>query len=149
VKPLSVVRHEIIANITDETARAAVNEAAERAVLHLREKGGLEAYSNDHGYEWQVELAANRRNPMVPAPVLRRAFELPEPAQGQSIFDYVLTPAGDVQVFELVRVTPGALVALDPAQKDQLKQQITAEYGGMVNSEFQRGLRDSADITVL
>ena len=86
---------------------------------------------------------------MVPAPVLQRAFELPEPAEGQSTFDYVRTPAGDVQVFELVRVTPGVLAALDPAQKNRLMQQITTEYGGMVNSEFQRGLRDSADITVL
>jgi hypothetical protein len=80
---------------------------------------------------------------------LQRVFDLAEPAEGRSTFDYVTTATGDVQVFELARVTAGALAVLTPVQKDQLRQQITTEYARLVNIEFQRGLRDKADITVL
>lgn len=148
-KPLADVREQIIAGITRETARAAVAREAERALVELYAGAGVENFSNDNGYEWQVELSANRANPMVPRPVLERAFELPAPGEGQSTFDYVVTPAGDVQVFELDSVTPGSLTALSPAQKKQLSQTITAEHARMANIEFQRGLRDRADITVL
>jgi peptidyl-prolyl cis-trans isomerase D len=149
MKPLETVRGVVIANITDDLGRKAVVDAAQEALLQLRAGASLEAFSNGAGYEWQVELAANRTSPVVPEPVLQRAFELQVPANGESTFDYVLTPMGDVQVLELVRVTPGAYEALNGPQKTQLKQQITAEYGRMVNTEFQRGLRDRADITVL
>jgi peptidyl-prolyl cis-trans isomerase D len=149
MKPLEAVRAVIVTNITDDLSRTAVVDAANEALAQLRAGASLEAFSNDAGYEWQVELAANRTSPVVPQPVLQRAFELQVPADGESTFDYVFTPTGDAQVLELVRVTPGAYEALNEPQKTQLKQQITAEYGRMVNTEFQRGLRDRADITVL
>jgi peptidyl-prolyl cis-trans isomerase D len=148
-KPLDLVRDEIVASITDEASRAAVVEAAMDALVQLQSDVGVEAVANANDYEWQVELAAMRSNPMVPAQLLQRVFEMPAPEEGQSMFDYVQTSTGDVQVFELARVTPGALEALDPIQKNQLQQQITAEYSRMVNTEFQRGLRERADITVL
>ena len=149
LKPLDIVRDEIVASISAESARKAITTAADEALEQLRGGVGLEAYSNENGYQWQVELAANRRNPMVPQAVLQRVFELPAPTEGQSTFDYVTSPTGDILVFELARVTPGALVALDPAQKNQLKSQITTVYGRILNTEFQRGLRERADITVL
>ena len=148
-KPLDTVRDEIVASMTDEASRAAVVEAAMDALVQLQSNIGVEALANANDYEWQVELAAMRNNPMVPAQLLQRVFEMSAPQAGQSMFDYVQTSTGDVQVFELARVTPGALDALDPIQKSQLKQQITAEYSRMVNTEFQRGLRERADITVL
>ena len=149
VKALEIVREDIIASIADETSRAAVIAAADSALVRLQAGESVEQLSVDSGYEWQVELAAGRSNAMLPRPVLQRAFELAPPAESQSSFDYVMSPTGDVQVFELARVTPGALQTLSPVQRDQLRQQITTEYGRMVSTEFQRGLRDRADISVL
>jgi peptidyl-prolyl cis-trans isomerase D len=148
-RPLSEVRDQIVFQITDETARAAVVAAADAALEQIPAQGGIEAFANAHDYQWQVELAATRGNAMVPRQVLQRAFELPAPAGEQTTLEYVLTTTGDVQVFELARVTPGDLAALNPGQKKQLKDQLLSEHGGMVNSEFSRALRDRADISVL
>jgi hypothetical protein len=60
-----------------------------------------------------------------------------------------MTPAGDALVFELVRVTSGDYEALADMQKQLLQRQVGAEYSGLVDSEFQQGLRDGADISVL
>jgi peptidyl-prolyl cis-trans isomerase D len=149
VKPLEQVRGQIIASITDESARAAVSAAAQQAIAELEAGVSVETYSLDNEYEWQVELAANRGNGMIPRAVLQRAFELAVPDQGKSAFDFIMTPEGDVQVFELARVTPGTVETLSAQQRQQLSQQITAEFARTANTEFLRGLRDVADITVL
>ena len=80
---------------------------------------------------------------------MQRAFELPAPAAGSSFSDFIMTPSGDAQVFELARVSPGQYDVLNKVEQQALLQQISAEYSNLVDTEFQRGLRDEADITVL
>jgi len=79
--------------------------------------------------------------------VLQRAFELPVPTAQKSVFEYVLSPSGDALVFELVRVTPGDFTVMSQQIKQQLEQQVSGEFGGLTNVEFQNGLRAKADIT--
>lgn len=149
VKTLELVQEEIVATITENSARAAVAAAAEQAVQQLRTGATVEQLAVSEGYEWQVELGAERRNTTVPRDVLQRAFELPVPSQGESATDYVMTLTGDAQVFELARVTAGQYESLAEMEQRALQQQVSAEYGNLVDNEFQRGLRDGADITVL
>jgi peptidyl-prolyl cis-trans isomerase D len=149
VRPLESVREEIVTLISAQRAREAVSREAERALAALRSGTAVEQFARDNGYEWQVEIGADRNNGMLPPPVLRRAFELPAPEAGGSISDYVMTPEGDIMVFELVRVTLGDLDSLEEEQRETLQAQSGAEYSGMVDTEFQQVLRDEADITVL
>jgi hypothetical protein len=86
---------------------------------------------------------------MLPPEVLSRAFELPAPSPGETSSDFVMTPAGDALVFELVRVTQGDYASMSEADKNGLQGQTGAAYSGLVDSEFQQGLRENADITVL
>jgi hypothetical protein len=60
-----------------------------------------------------------------------------------------MTTTGDAQVFELVRVNVGRYEQLTEAEQQRLQQQVSTEYSNLVNTEFQRALRDNADITVL
>jgi hypothetical protein len=85
----------------------------------------------------------------VPRDVLQRAFELPVPTSGQGTSEFIMTAAGDAQVFELVRVNAGQYDQLSEAEQQLLRQQVSAESSNLVNTQFQRGLRDNADITVL
>ena len=149
VKPLDSVRAEIVALISEESARDAVTREAERALAELRGGVGVEQFARDNGYEWQVEIGADRNNAMLPQPVLRRAFELPVPDAGAGVADYVMAPGGDIMVFELARVTLGEFESMPEEQREALKGQVGVEYGSMVDTEFQQGLRDEADITVL
>jgi peptidyl-prolyl cis-trans isomerase D len=149
VRALELVRDEIVAIITENNARAAVAAAAEDAVQQLRSGTGVEEFALREGYEWQVELGAGRRNTTVPRGVLQRAFELPAPTSAQGASEYIVTTTGDAQVFELVRVNAGQYDKLTEAEQQLVQQQVSAEYSNLVNTEFQRGLRDNADITVL
>ena len=149
VKDIELVRDDIEARITERAALAAVSVEADRALSSLRSGQGVEAFANENSYEWQVELAANRGNTLLPRAVLRRAFELPQPSEGQTEFEYVLNAAGDAQVFELVRVSTGDYAELDENQKQGLSRQVSGEFASLIDAEHQNSLRAKADITVM
>jgi hypothetical protein len=108
----------------------------------------VEQVAADGGYPWQVELAAQRENTTLPIDVLQRAFEMPAPEADATLVDYVLTPSGDAQVIELVRVSEGQMDQLEPGQQLALQQRVTGEYANLVNAEYAAGLRDNAEISV-
>ena len=147
-QPLAQVRDGIAQALTEAAARDNAAAAAEAAVLAVRGGQSVEAYALANDYEWQVELAANRRNAMLPRPVLQRVFQLPAPAEGTRV-DYVATASGDMLVFELSRVSAGDFAALPEREQSLLRGQLAAESGSLVQQEFQQGLYQRADISVL
>lgn len=149
VLPLAEVSEDIAAAIAADKARAMVTANAELAVQQLRDGAKLEELAANSGYEWRVELAADRRNTAVPADVLGHVFGMPSPAPGETVVDYLIGPAGDAQVIALARVTEGQYDALEEAQQAQLVQQISGEYADLLNREFLSGLRAGADISVM
>ena len=149
VMALELVQEDIVRQITEQSALAAVSAEADRALTALRSGQGVEAFANENKYEWQVELAANRANVLVPRAVLQRAFQLPQPGEGESEFEYVLSSAGDAQVFELVRVSTGSYTELSETQQLGLTQQVSGEFASLIDAEYQNSLRESADITVM
>jgi peptidyl-prolyl cis-trans isomerase D len=149
VMPLEDVQGVIVAQLTDERARAAVDAAAVQATSSLRAGEQVEAYATSAGYQWQVELAADRRNTMVPADILQSAFQLAAPAEGSSVIDYVLSANGDALVYEVTRVSPGELASLPESDRAGLEQIVGGEYGQLIDNEYRQGLQDAADISVL
>lgn len=149
VMALADVRDEINAILVESAARAQVAAAAEQAVQQLRSGSSIEELATAAGYPLQVELAVDRGNSSVPPEVLTRAFELPAPGEGEVVVDMLVSPAGDAQVVTLLRASKGRWQALEPAQQMALQRQVTTEYANLLNTEYQRGLRDSADISVM
>lgn len=149
VMELNQVREGVAAILIENAARARVVEEAESAVEQLRAGDSMEQLANGAGFEWQVELAANRRNTAVPQEVLGHAFAMPAPAQGEAVVDYVLTPGGDARVIALVRVSEGRFEALGQQERTQLQQGVSGEYAMLLNNEFLSGLRERADISVM
>lgn len=146
---LTEVRGEIETLLVSEAAKIAVTKEAERIIEDLAEGAEIDQLASDGGYTWQVELSADRSNSVVPADVLSRAFSMPAPAEGEKLLDFVLTPQGDAQVISLTRVSPGALEELDAPNLVALQQQLSGEYAQLLDTEYQRGLRDRADISVI
>lgn len=149
VMSIDQVREEIVARITQRAALIAVTAEAEFALQALHTGTAVETYAINKGYEWQVELAASRGNSAVPAPILKRVFQLPIPDDGKSEFEFVVAPNGDALVFELTRVTEGDYSLMSVRQKQELLQQISGEFGGLLNVEYQKALRDKAEIDVM
>lgn len=149
LKPLDSVRGEVVAALAEETARAAVIAKAGQVLEKLHTGVPLDQVVAELGYELQIEMGVDRRNTLVAPDVLRRVFELPAPGAGSRSADYVLAPNGDAVVVELLQVKSGDYESLPVADQTQLEQVLTDEFGGLIDREFQRGLRDSAEITVL
>ncbi|MEE4146442.1 MAG: SurA N-terminal domain-containing protein [Halieaceae bacterium] len=148
LRELADVRDQIATILIEQSARERVAAEADRIVQELAAGASMEQVATAAGYSWQVELGADRRNGAVPREVLARAFELPVPAQGQILVDFLMAPSGDAQVISLTGVTPGSFEALEQNARISLLRQVSGEYAGLVDSEFQRGLRDGADISV-
>jgi len=149
LQPLASVRDAVVAAVTENDARAAVAAAAESALVQLRAGLPVEQYAHDQGYNPQVELGVDRRNNTVPPDVLRRAFALPTPDPDTASTDFIMTSSGDAVVIQLERVISGEYTSLGKNEQQQLQQSLDAEFGSLVNHEFERGLREAADISVL
>ena len=146
---LEAVRDEISAIITEQSARESVAIEADRILQELAAGAAIDQLASAGGYSWQVELAADRRNSAVPTDVLARAFEMPAPGQGEKLLDYVITAEGDAQVLSLMQVNPGRLEQLEEAAVASLQQQVSGEYANLLDNEYQRGLRERAEISVM
>jgi peptidyl-prolyl cis-trans isomerase D len=149
VRPLEAVREEIAASMRDNAARQAVKAEAERLVAAVRDGAGIEELAIREGLEWQVELGATRNSANVPPQVLRHVFQLPSPAAGETLADYVLSSTGDAVVLQLVRVSAGEYDAMPEDEQDMLAQQVQAEYGSLVDAEYRGAMREGADISVM
>lgn len=122
---------------------------AKALVEQLRSGNSFDAVATSKGYEMQVELGVNRRNPTLPSELLQRVFELPPPASDSSTIEFVTTQNGDVAIVELLRVNAGDYKTLPEIERKQLQQLLSGELGNLTNSEFQRGLLEQADVKVL
>jgi peptidyl-prolyl cis-trans isomerase D len=149
VMTLDSVREAVVAAVSEEAVREAVATEANNALEQLRSGLEIEQYVDTQGYDLQVELGVDRRNNTVPTEVLRRTFELPPPADGIVSTDFIITPNGDAVVIDLQRVSPGVYTSLVETEQEQLQRLLTGEYGSLVYQEYQRGLRERAEITVL
>ncbi|MCB1703386.1 MAG: SurA N-terminal domain-containing protein [Halioglobus sp.] len=149
IKPLADVRDEVLAAVIDETNRAAVMAEADRVLKRVRNGAPMKRVAKAKSYPVQVELGVNRRSTTVQPEVLRRLFELPAPDAGEQSADVVMMPNGDAVVVQLLQVTAGEYAALPAAEQAQLQQVLKGEFSGLVDTEFQRGLRDRADIKVM
>ncbi|MEM9255965.1 MAG: SurA N-terminal domain-containing protein [Pseudomonadota bacterium] len=147
--PVDDVREEIVTSLQNEATRQAVQAEAEALLADLRAGKSLTELGEAAGYPVETELGVDRRNTTMSPLILRRTFELPAPPAGQGLADFILTPQGDAVVMELLAVVPGNVVDLEPVELDMLQRQLSNEYSGLVDNEFQQGLRNSADISVM
>jgi len=149
LKDLDTVRESIVAEINDERTREALTAEAEGMMAALRGGQSMEQLATEKGYEWQVELGVDRRNSTVPFEALNKSFELPRPPEGGASSELVYSAAGDVVVLELMRVIEGDYTALADQEKQQMRQLGQMEYGALLNTEYERGLREGAEINTV
>ena len=147
VKPLEEVRDSIASRLAADRAQERANEEARKVIARLEAGETMEQVARDLDYEWQIELGITRSSGRLPPAVAQRGFELPQPADAP-LRDTARGDSGDLYVIELSRVRPGQLSALDANQRARLADQIANEYAGLVQRQFERRLREAADVTV-
>ncbi len=145
LKPLAQVRSDVIDAILDSQARDNASQHADGLLVRLSEGASIEELALAGNYEWQVELGARRDNRNVPRATLARAFEIATNANG-SVFDYVQTPEGDVEVFEIFRVTAGSVDKIDERRKTQIGLGLADQSARALDNAFQQTLVKRAEV---
>jgi peptidyl-prolyl cis-trans isomerase D len=148
VMPLAEVRDGIAAQLLEDSARSKVLAAARSVVAALRSGASIAEVAEENGYAWQAEPGAQRDNTNLPPEVLNSAFQMPAPTGDDAVVDLVMTAAGDAQVVSLGRVESGSWDQLSEMEQLALRRQLSTEFANLLNTEYQRGLRASADIVV-
>jgi len=145
-RPLAEVRSRVERAMADEIAGRNIRREADRLLRRLHAGDSIEKLAREGDYEWQVELAATRDNRSLPESLLGRLFRMPAPESPGGSFEYVQNPEGDIELFELVRVTETDPSRLTDAQRRRLQGRIGAEMGRRIDAYYRRFLRDGAEV---
>ena len=145
LKVLAAVRSDVIDEILESQARAKAAAHADGLLAQLQSGTSVETLAHAEDYEWQVELGARRDNRNMPAATLARAFEL-QVGSNPSVYDYVQTPEGDVEVFEVFRVNAGNVEKMNEQRRSQLGLGMADQTARAVDGAFQKTLTDNAEV---
>ena len=143
--PLTLVRERVVNEIVEDKARDEAVVHAEGLLKQLLAGAGIEALALAEGYQWQVELGATRDNQQLPRVILESAFKLQAPAQG-SVYDYVQTVEGDIELFEIFRVKKGNIENISNQKKIQLRRKLADEWSRTLTGIYYQSLADSARV---
>lgn len=149
VLPIDEVKDQIEATIRVAKTTAAMKAEAQALLANLESGRSLEELATEKGYEWQVELGLDRGAQNLAPGVMRRVFELPIPQEGQTVADVVISDTGDAVLLQLIAVNAGDYELLSDVQKSQLERAVANEFSNLLDTQYMRGLRDGADITLL
>ena len=143
--PLTLVRERVVNEIVEDKARDEAVVHAEDLLKQLLAGASIEALALAESYRWQVELGATRDNQQLPRVILESAFKLQAPAQG-SVYDYVQTVEGDIELFEIFRVKKGNIENISNQKKIQLRRKLADEWSRTLTGIYYQSLADSARV---
>lgn len=146
LQPLDTVRETVEALAIEAAALDAASATSKAVIERLQAGETIERLAQELGYEWQVELAVKRDSRNLSPELLQKAFAIEAPADGQSRYDFIATAAGDIEIFELARVSAGQLQALAPARRSRLMNQVLQDKSREIDGSYQRSLRAEAEI---
>lgn len=146
VKPLAEVRDQISNILKDQKARKLLGEQGSTLIAELKDGAKFEELSAANAIELKRVEAATRTSTDVDGDVLRYAFSMSKPAEGETTFGTVMTSSGDLAVVALNAVTPGSLEKITPEQKTAIIAQLGTINGRNDFSSYQKFLKDAADI---
>ncbi len=143
--PLEVVRDDVVSAILESQARDKAVAYADELLAKLAAGSSVEELALAEGYDWQVELSARRDSLNLPQATREAAFGLLAPTQGSS-FDYAQTANGDVEVFEIFRVTAGTPDTLNEQDRQRIGNTLADQSARVLDGAFQRTLAESAEV---
>ena len=118
------VAEEIKTQIVAERARVLAADAHTDALTRLHAGEGVSVVADDYGLEWQtVQLAARDRRD-VPTEIIKVAFKLPRPVEGDKTLGAAVLPGGDKTIVTVTRVQDGDLSTMADVEIQQVKTEL-------------------------
>ena len=147
-EPLETVKESIVATLKQELA---AEQAAEegKALLQKLEQGATLEELNDQDYmTFQKAEGVNRSAPGYNPEVLREAFRMTRPADGEHRDKGFQLSNGDYAIVRLTRVSDPDPAAISEQARIQLERGYETMRRALVQSALVEGLRARAVITI-
>lgn len=145
VKPLSVVRDAIVAQIQKEQADQQLNDKADAILTALNAGDAGDAVAKDNAVEWQIKETARRAEEDMPQQLLMDAFKLPHPQGDVPSYGKTTLPNGNVVVVAVNKVVQGS-EAVESEQVHTIGNILSMRMGEALFGEYQQDLKNTADI---
>ena len=146
VKPLELVRDEIVNDILFFQAGEKQRELGQSILVQLREGKMLEELETEYPIDWKHAEAVTRTDVSVKRAILRTAFNLSRPQDDKPVYGGATLGTGDYAVIILTKIAvPETIFEKDIEDKQQQLQRVRA---GADWNDFLKALRGRADIEV-
>ncbi len=147
VLPLAEVREDVAAGLRRDKAEDLAAARAQEAV-DLLEDGSITRFVADQfGLVWQVSGDTPRNGAAVDNEVVREAFRLPRPPEGQKSVGWAQLSNGDAAVITVTRVENRPVDQIEQEGLGGFQRILAQQQGGYEYAEFRDQLRESANIS--
>jgi len=148
VRPIDVVRSQIIEEIRDSRAMDKARSEAEAMLVALQSSDhDLDSVAEQFGYEVILTEAALRRNFIPDRTVVEQVFRLDSPADGETVSAVVAAQNGYALVV-LKSVTNGSLDVGSALNEQQYRRLIANAAASIEVTGLIRQLRDTGNVEV-
>lgn len=146
VQPLEAVLPQVRERLAAVRRVEALTAKAEALKAELAAGAEVETVAKQHGYDWQLELDADRFLSRLPADIQERAFALPAPAEGQRSLAVLLREDGDAAVLEVSRVRDGDPDRFPAAEQKELRRFLVGDRSQWLLAAWQKQQRAAAKV---
>jgi peptidyl-prolyl cis-trans isomerase D len=148
LKPLDVVRDEVIASLNDQHARAKANASATELLAALQSGSDeFEALASGSEFEYALHEAVGRNSFVPDVTLVKEIFKLQAPTEDAPIQTVLPTSAGfavvSLDTIEQGKLDEGALIASQQYERVLANSSASQEAYGLI-----RQLRYNADVEV-
>ncbi len=146
VIPLTDVAEDIKTQIVAERARVLASDAHADALTRLHAGEGVSIVAGDYGLEWQTVQLAARDQGNIPREVVKVAFTLPRPVEGDKSLGEAILTGGDKAIVTVTRVRDGDLSTMSEAEIQRVKVDLANRSSQMDFSALYGTLEVEASI---
>ncbi|MCP4993833.1 MAG: hypothetical protein GY934_08615, partial [Gammaproteobacteria bacterium] len=150
VRSYESVEEEILTSLKAVKAAEEAELKGREMLDRLAQGENFDTLTQESGGTVKAKKLVGRTDNSVPAPILKRAFQLPRPGNGPAIYGEAKQINGDFAVIALYRVEDGAeegAVELG-GDREALKRSLQRSRGNSYYRNLQQALRDSSEVRI-
>nr|VFK36699.1 MAG: peptidyl-prolyl cis-trans isomerase D [Candidatus Kentron sp. SD]VFK40237.1 MAG: peptidyl-prolyl cis-trans isomerase D [Candidatus Kentron sp. SD]VFK78582.1 MAG: peptidyl-prolyl cis-trans isomerase D [Candidatus Kentron sp. SD] len=147
-KPMETVRDEISAILDAKQAREQAIQLGEELMTQLQDGADPASISKTHELTLREKVAFKRRNSGEAPEITERVFRMPHPRENHSVYDSLITAAGDFVIIALQEVRNGNPPDSDAPHRIATRDSLTATYGNEEYRTYVRALRAETKIRI-
>jgi len=145
-RPLEEVRDDVIALLRDHTAKDAASSLGESLLSKLKEGDDVAEIAAEQSVEWTKTEFINRKDSSVNRELLKAAFQLDKPAEGEIQWHGLKLMNGDYGIVALYQLKDGDLSQVDEATRAALKSTLQRSRSQSEGAFLVDSLKTQAEI---